>query len=97
MNLQRWFILVAMCLVCGTLQVAAHNAVTLKGYELGDRMERRESAQTRVRWLTTQVMSLESPVRLAEVSSRRKLGLVAWSVLPSRPTAVTLADTSGAE
>jgi hypothetical protein len=79
--------LVAVCIGWGIAQVAWRNAIVMNGYHVGERLASVQTAQTRVDWLATEVARLESPIHLAEVAAQQKLGLVAWSVLPSSPAA----------
>ena len=82
MSLRRWLMLVGTLVLWGTLQVTWRNALVMKSYAVGERLEHEQATQTRVRQLTAKVESLESPTHLAAISSQRKLGLVAWSILP---------------
>ena len=83
MNLRRWFLLVAVLVGVGCLQVAQRTAVLLNGYAVGARMERVHAQAADLAWLRNDVTSLTSPTRLARVARDRRLTFVAWSTLPA--------------
>lgn len=81
MRLTRWLALVAICVGCGLLQVSLRHRMIAQGYGLGERLGRLEQSRTEVARLTVEVVGLESPVHLAQITRQRKLELVAWSAL----------------
>ena len=81
MRLSRWVALLAVLVGLGCLQVSQRNAIVLKGYALGERMQRIQTRTTDVAWLNANVIGLTSPTTLAELAQERKLKLVAWSLL----------------
>ncbi len=81
MNLSRWMLAIGVLVGLGCLQVAQRNAVYLKGYAVGKRMQRVHEIERDVAWLKADVIGLESPSRLARVAEERRLKLVAWSTL----------------
>ena len=95
MRLSRWLTLIAILVGLGCLQVAQRNALYVKGYALGDRMERIHTQETDVSWLSAQVVALASPPHLSQIAQERQLKLVAWSTLPpaALPPAASQAGT----
>ena len=87
MLLKRWLVLIGILVVWGGLQITWRNAIVMKGYDVGQRLADVNRTQTKVRWETTQVIELTSPVHLAKVSTQRKLGLVARSTMTTPMTA----------
>lgn len=83
MTLRRWFLLEAVLVGLGCLQVAQRNAILLNGYAVGARMERVHAQETSVAWLRNDVAGLASPTHLARVARDRQLAFVAWSTLPA--------------
>lgn len=81
MRLSRWMILIAIFVSLGCLQVAQRTTMVLKGYAVGERMQRVHAQENAVAWLDAQVTGLGSPVRLAQAQEDRQLKLVAWSRL----------------
>ena len=94
MRLSHWLILIASVVGVGTLQVAQHQAIFMKGYAVGERMQRLHAAETEVLWLRTHVIGLTSPAHLSQVAQQRRLNLVAWSALPA--AAMSAGVVSGA-
>lgn len=83
MSLRRWFLLEAVLVGLGCLQVAQRHAILLNGYAVGARMERVHAQETNLAWLRNDVTGLASPTHLARVARDRRLTLVAWSTLPA--------------
>ena len=81
MKLSYWFALVGLTVGLGCLQVAQRNAIVLKAYAVGQRIEQAHGQETRVGWLTARVIGLSSPGQLVEEADARRLTLVAWSPL----------------
>ena len=81
MRVSRWFMLIAMVVGLGCLQVAQRNAILLKGYVIGTRMDSLHAEETDLSWLNAQVVGLSSPAHLARVAQERRLTFVAWSRL----------------
>lgn len=81
MRLKRWLMGILAVVSVGMLQVAQHNTVYLKGYALGDRVEKAHKEQTDVSWLQARVVGLTSPEHLSGMAQKRHLDLVAWSML----------------
>lgn len=81
MKLARWLTAIGVVVAVGMLQVAQKNTVYLKGYALGDRIEKAHKEQTEIGWLETRVLRLTSPEHLSDTAQERHMGLVAWSVL----------------
>jgi len=94
MRLPRWLMLIGVLVGLGCLQVAQRNAVTLQGYAVGERLRRVHAEETAVSWLQTEVRTLASPSRLAQVSDDRQLKLVAWSPLPPTPSVAGVIPTT---
>ncbi len=93
MQLRWWFLLIGVVVGLGCLRVAQRNAAFLKGYALGDRLERMHVRQTDVSRLRVEVTELSSPVHLARVAEARRLKLVAWSTMaPAPPTTARRED-----
>ena len=82
MLLSRWMLLIGVVVGLGCLQVAQRNAIFLKGYAVGDRIDQVHTQETEVSWLGARVVGLESPTRLSQLAQERHLKLVAWSMLP---------------
>ena len=78
MTLQRWFLLIGLCVACGLGQVTWRHTLLAKQYDVGGRMKQLERRQTELAWLTSEVVGLESPVRLAQIAQARNLQLTAW-------------------
>ena len=81
MQLTRWLVLVAVCVGCGLLQVSLRHRIIAQGYGLGEQLSHLEQSRTDVARLTVDVVGLESPVYLSQVTAQRKLELIAWSAL----------------
>ena len=83
-------LLIGVIVGLGCLQVAQRNAIFLKGYAVGDRIDRVHTQETEVSWLGARVVGLGSPTRLSQLAQERHLKLVAWSMrLPAAPDAGT--------
>ena len=93
MKFKRWLMAIGIIVSVGMLQVAQRNTVYLKGYALGDRVEKEHEGQTEVSWLETRVMRLTSPDHLSDMAQERHLNLVAWSML-TPDQAQRFADTA---
>lgn len=85
MRLSRWVFLIGTVVGLGCLQVAQRTAAFMRGYALGDRLERLQAQQTDVSRLRVEVVRLSSPVQLADVAETRRLKLVAWSRMDGAP------------
>ena len=83
MMMRRWLALIGFFVGCGVLQVAWQTAAIEKSYEVSERLSRMERLQIEVARVATEVVALESPAHLAQLSSARRLKLVAWSALPA--------------
>ncbi len=83
MRLSHWIALIAVMVGIGFLRVSQRNALILKGYAVGERLQRVHAKETDVTWLTVQVDGLASPTHLAQVAEERRLKLVARSTLPA--------------
>ena len=81
MKLNRWLAAIGVVMAVGILQVAQKNTVYLKGYALGDRVEKAHKEETEISWLETRVLRLTSPEHLSDAVQERHLNLVAWSLL----------------
>ena len=88
MRLSRWMILIALFVSLGCLQVAQRTAMVLKGYAVGERMQRVHAQENEIAWLDARVTGLGSPSRLARAQEDRQLKLVAWSRLSPGPALV---------
>ncbi len=92
MTLSRWLALIGLCVLCGMVQVSVRHAALAKSYAVGEALNRLHDSKTRVGWLATEVIHLESPGSLAQVAKARNLELVAWHPLPRREWAQVAAD-----
>ena len=81
MRLSRWLMLIASVVGLGCLQVTQHNAVFLKGYAVGERLEQLHVQERDVSWLRARMVGLRAPQHLARIAQERQLKLVAWSTL----------------
>ena len=77
MRYARWLLVIAGVAGFGCLQVAQRTAILLKGYALGERMERVHSQQTAVSLETMKVEELSSPAHLAQVAQDERMNFVA--------------------
>ncbi len=68
MRLSRWVTLIAILVGLGCLQVSQRNAIFLKGYALGERIDHMHTQETDLSWLHASVVGLESPTHLARVA-----------------------------
>ena len=85
MRFSYWMMLIAVVVGVGWLQVSQRNALFLKGYAVGERLQRVHVQETDLSWLHAKVVGLTSPTRLAEVAQHRQLNFVAWSRLAPLP------------
>ncbi len=92
MRFTRWLAIIGMLVSIGMLKAVQRNALLLKGYALGDRVERAHQEETDVSWLEARVLHLTSPDHLSETAQARHLNLVAWSTLAPQQIQV-LADS----
>lgn len=83
MSLPRWLTLIAVLVGVGCLQVAMRNAVILRGYAVGERLQRLHRQEGDLSWLKTKVVGLSSPASLAYVAREHHPNFVPWSPLPS--------------
>ena len=105
MPLSRWMGLIGVVVALGCLKVSQHNALYMRGYDVGERLTQVHQQETDLSWLHARVTGLESPGRLARAAQDRQLKLVAWSTLsPERAFAAvraaeseTMAEGSGGE
>lgn len=91
MRLSRWMLVIGIMVGLGCLQVAQRNAILLKSYGVGERMNRIHARQTELAWLQAHVTELSSPTHLAQMAQERRLKLVAWWRLPPTPSMVSAA------
>lgn len=82
MRLSRWMLVIGIVVGFGCLKVAQRNAILVKSYALGERMDHLHAKRNEVAWLHAQVTGLSSPTHLAKIAEERRLELVAWSWLP---------------
>lgn len=85
MPVSRWFLLLAAMVALGALQVAQRTAIVLKGYALGERMDRLHTQATHAALETMEVAGLVSPAHLSQAVKDRQMQLVAWSALQENP------------
>jgi hypothetical protein len=83
MRLTQWLLLIGIVTGLGCLQVAQRNALFLKGYAVGERVQRVHAKETDVSWLSARVVEMTSPVRLADIAQERRLKLVARAMMPA--------------
>jgi hypothetical protein len=83
MRLAQWMMLIGIVTGLGCLQVAQRNALFLKGYAVGERVQRVHAKETDVSWLNARIVEMTSPVRLADIAQERRLKLVARAMMPS--------------
>ena len=81
MMLRRGLAGIGVLVAVGLLQVAQRNAIWLRAYALGERLERAHREATDVSWLQARVIALASPGQLASAGEARHLDLVAWETL----------------
>lgn len=74
----------------GCFQVAQRNAILVKSYTVGQRMDHLHAKRNEVAWLHAQVTGLSSPTHLAKIAEERRLKLVAWSRLPPTPSLISM-------
>ncbi|MDP3722242.1 MAG: hypothetical protein Q8R91_01930 [Candidatus Omnitrophota bacterium] len=94
MSLPRWLTLIAVLVGVGCLQVAVRNAVILRGYAVGERLQRLHRQEGDLSWLTTKVAGLSSPASLARVAREHHPNLVAWRTLPEPSAASVVSPAS---
>lgn len=78
--------LIGVMVGLGALQVTQRNAIVLRGYAVGERLDRIHGLEADVLWLKAHVVKLVSPARLSSVEEERRLKLVARSALPPAPS-----------
>ena len=83
MKLSRWMAFLGVVVGFGCLKVAQRNAIVLKSYAVGERMDRMHRQETDAMWLNAQVVGLASPTHLSQVVQEQKRKFVAWSTLPA--------------
>ncbi len=88
MRLSRWGALIAVLVGIGCLQVSQRNAIFLKGYALGARVDRLHAQETDVSWLRASVVGLESPTHLARVAEERESPFEARKTVSSLPVGI---------
>jgi hypothetical protein len=99
MRLSRWFMLIAVLVAIGAMQVGQRNAVVLQAYALRERVDRVHVETTDVSWLSAEVDGLASPESLSRIATERELKFVAWATLdpePAVPVGVPGSETPGA-
>ncbi|MBI3320233.1 MAG: hypothetical protein HYZ89_06580 [Candidatus Omnitrophica bacterium] len=82
MTFRRGLLVLAILVAYGVVQVTQQTAIRVLAYEVGKRSQRLHERENETRWLKTQVVALQSPIRLARSLKDQKAGLVAWSALP---------------
>ena len=87
MKLSTWFLLIALLIGLGCVQVMVHNAAFLKGYSLGEEERRLNAVEADVSWQRMRIGELVSPMALARVAEERRLKFVARSTIS--PSTVT--------
>ena len=96
MSCARRLAIIGIVTGVGMAQVATRNALWLKSYALGERVEQTHQAETDVAWLQARVLHLTSPDHLSDTAQTRHLNLVAWSTLSPEQVHV-LADSVDTE
>ena len=66
MALKRWFALVGVMVVVGSAKVAQQTAIWQRAYALGRQAAALHDVENETRWLSRDVLALESPARLAK-------------------------------
>ena len=79
MRYTRWLLVIAGVTGFGCLQVAQRTAIVLKGYALGERMDRVHTQRTTMSLERVEVEGLSSPAHLAQVARDQRMNFVAWS------------------
>ncbi|MDP3703521.1 MAG: hypothetical protein Q8R78_03975 [Candidatus Omnitrophota bacterium] len=79
MRYTRWLLVIAGVAGFGCLQVAQRTAIVLKGYALGERLDRVHTQLTTMSLEQVEVEGLSSPAHLAQVERDQRMNFVAWS------------------
>lgn len=79
MRYTRWLLVIAGVAGFGCLQVAQRTAIVLKGYALGERLDRVHTQLTTMSLEQVEVEGLSSPAHLAQVARDQRMNFVAWS------------------
>ncbi|MBI4596837.1 MAG: hypothetical protein HY737_00365 [Candidatus Omnitrophica bacterium] len=87
MPLARWVVFVALAVGISMLITAQRMAVFMEGYLVGKRLQQVQEYETRLSWLSHQVIGEASPASLAREAQSRQLALVAWSSIDELSTA----------
>jgi len=77
MTTQRLAGLIALMVVVGWIRVTQQTALRLQAYALGQQRLQLHRVDTDTRWLKAQVVSLQSPARLAKTMQDRHRSFVA--------------------
>ncbi len=85
MRLSQWVTLIAILVGLGCLQVSSRNAIFLKGYALGERIDQMHTQETDLSWLHASVVGLESPTHLARVAGNRGMKFEARKTVSATP------------
>ena len=83
MTFTRGLLLLAAIVTYGVVQVTQQTSIRLLAYEVGKRSQRLHEFENETRWLKTQVIALQSPIRLARSIKDQRVELVARSTLPA--------------
>lgn len=81
MTFTRWLAAIGLLTGLGLLKVGQQNALLLKSYALGERVQKTHEQETELAWLNARVMSLTSPNNLSKTAEDRHMKLVAWATL----------------
>lgn len=95
MTLPRGMMLIGVVVGIGCLQVAQRNALVLKGYVVGERLQKVHAQERDIAWLDADVTGLVSPSHLARVARERELKLVARLRFPPAGSLVRDAAAPG--
>ena len=85
MRLSQWLSLVAIMMALAGVRVAQQNAIFSQAYALGARLQCAQQKQRDIAWLRSEVVGLQSPVRLAAYADDHDLKLVAWKKIDEVP------------
>ena len=81
-GLRRWLLLVALLTGVGMAKVAQQTSLSLAGYRVGRSYAAWHTLENDTVWLRSQVLSMRSPMALAQTMRDKHVTLVAWSSLP---------------
>ncbi len=81
MSLRRWLTLIGVMVALGSAKVAQQTAIWQRAYALGRQAAALHDVENETRWLSRDVLALESPARLAKTMQEQRMNLVGWSVL----------------